>query len=132
MYASFSARDLNWTADVSPAFTDVCADIPGTGTARSSTQSEYIQSLGDLKGTLFDVNIDRRRYSSDCLRRVLTDALHRLIGNHHGRSVKYEKCVTDAPKASQVSALPRHGMASGMATIGESAATRLSHIIAFG
>ena len=56
-----------WTADISVAFTDVCACVSGSCMARSSINSEYAQSLVDPKRTLFDVNIERRRYSSDRL-----------------------------------------------------------------
>ena len=51
----------------SVAFTDVCACVSGSGMARSSIKSEYAKSLVDPKRTLFDVNIERRRYSSDRL-----------------------------------------------------------------
>ena len=51
----------------SVAFTDVCACVSGSVMARSSIKSEYAQSLVDPKRTLFDVNIERRRYSSDRL-----------------------------------------------------------------
>ena len=60
--ASSCARDLCWTMQSSVSFTDVRTLIPGTGTARSYTKSDYTQSLGDLKGTLFDTNIACRRY----------------------------------------------------------------------
>ena len=46
--ASSCARDLCWTMQSSVSFTDVRTLIPGTGTARSYTKSEYTQSLGDL------------------------------------------------------------------------------------
>ena len=48
---------------MSVAFTDVGVPKSGTGTARSYTKSEYAQSLGDPKGTLFDTNIECRRHT---------------------------------------------------------------------
>ena len=42
--------DLCWTMKLLGVFTDVRACIPGTGTARSFTKSEYTQSQGDPKG----------------------------------------------------------------------------------
>ena len=61
--ASNCARDLRWTIAASVAFTDVRTLILDTGTARSYTKSEYAQSLGDPKGTLFDTNIECRRHT---------------------------------------------------------------------
>ena len=76
--AWFCARDLCWTMKLSGVFTDVRACIvPGTGTvsARSFTKSEYTQSQGDPKGTLFDAKLDHRRYSPDHPSGVLTPLL---------------------------------------------------------
>ena len=70
---------LLWTAYDSVAFTDVCACVSGSVMARSPIKSEYAQSLVDPKRTLFDVNIERRRYSSDRLIGAVTaleDAVH--------------------------------------------------------
>ena len=64
-----------WTAYTSVAFTDVCACVSCSCMARSSINSEYAQSLVDPKRTLFDVNIERRRYSSDRLIGAVTSLL---------------------------------------------------------
>ena len=56
----------------SPAFTDTRGSKTGMVTARSHTESECTQSLVDIKGTLFDVNINHRSFSSNCLSGVRT------------------------------------------------------------
>ena len=58
--------------ELSGVFTDVRACIPGTGTTRSFTKSEYTESQGDPKGTLFDAKLDHWRYSPDHPSGVLT------------------------------------------------------------
>ena len=63
VFASSCARDPCWTADASVTFTDVRTCVTGIGMAHSYTKSEYIQSLSDLKGTLFDANITRGLHS---------------------------------------------------------------------